>query len=288
MKKFQYFDLVKQAWRWSWSNRLLWLFGFFATGGLMSFDYKANDLEKLKIISSGAIFDNLGDKLSSGYVLSTILGVGAVFLLLIILSFIARAALIKGFLNLRANSKNKFKELFLSGWTRLRRLVLLEIILVAVNLVLAVLAVIVLAINQSAWTIVYILIGVLVIYNLFVFLFKHYAYCYVVLQEKGAWDSVKLSVKLLKNNFWKLLLAKILELGLWIATGFGVILTIVVLALPFILLGLISMFAFGQAGAVVVVVVGALFLIGVVLVLRGLISAFIQGYLTLIYWQFEK
>jgi len=296
MKTLHFGDLIRQALDWAWKNKILWIFGIFLGGGGLSIpNVSSNDWEKIQQMYSSMgdttpIFQEIGSLENLLTVRNIAIVVGALViigLIFIILSFFARAAMIFGLNRINQSKSYKFWELLKLGVKKFPRLFLMEIILGIPNLILLIpfAALIFDFKNKSLIALVIVAVVFMLIYNLMLFMFRHYSYCFAVLQEKSAWQSIKSGWQMFRSNLKELILVKVVEILLSILIAIGMITVIIILMIPLGLLGGLFLFGFGSGtGIAAAVVLGIIFIL-IMALIKGSINTFMQAYLTKVYFE---
>lgn len=290
-------ELLYKSWRLVWRNRWLWILGVFVgvSGLFFNFDFSGT-YQKLSS-DTGAGF-SLGTLLSNTKALianasSVFLAMIGIFVLVFIfflISLIARSGLIKGISRVNNGESYKVTKLIDFGFKKTPRLLLMEIILNIVNAVFGIIFLIsAFAFKLETARIVFIVAAVLfVLYNIFIILFKHYAYCYALLEDFKAWPAIKAGLQLLGNNFLVLLSAKAIEIGLLILLGLAIVISCLIILLPFAMIGFVLIISSGTAAMVAVSIVALLAIIAFLLLARGTMATYFQSFATYIYWQIKR
>lgn len=298
LNNFPFGELLKKAWQWTIKNKILWIIAFFAGSGGFAMNLSLNNSDK-KVIQN--IFENSGmikEKISMfwadmGNFIFFIFSILVFFLLFFLLSLAMNAAVIQANKKIQNNESYKFWSLVKSGFSFLPRMLLLSVLWGIPNLILLILMIVGLGFSltaSGAWSIALFGIAMIVglIYNLFIWLLRHNAYCFAVLENNNAWTALKNSTRLLFKNFGIVLMAGLIEIGLSIAIGLGIIISLIILAIPFVILGGLLMFVVGGWGILVPVILGALISLCLLVVIRGASSFLFNIFLTNVYWEISK
>jgi hypothetical protein len=266
---FNYSLLINKAWKIAWRNKLLWIFGFFITSGVESFNYRNSfDLESIRFEALQMI------EIPRGALLIFLI-VGLLFgVAFLILSVISHGAMIKGIDNVSKSITNRFKALWKFGVSKFWRVLAIELIIGIGVLLLLVPSV--LALLDYNWSALVAMIWVfLVIVALVIFgNFFYYIFAYAVIEDKKAIESIVLAWKLYVNNFKVSFLVSLLRLGLSIAFGIGLLIATILAALPFVLLGFLFGYLTGAMGALITAIVAAVLIFALVIVVRGFLNTF--------------
>jgi hypothetical protein len=283
-------SIIKESWSNVWRHKLLWLFGVFAGAGGFFYDFSNNDWLKGPKPDWSVVLWNIKHALARWETLLVLAIVILLFVVSILVSLLCRAALIRGISQIKNSETPEFKGLVKFGWQKVWRLLLIGVLLNIVNAGLIVGLIIyylqIGTIKLDAPAIV--ILSLLVAYNLFIFLFRYYIYCFAVLEEQKAWLAIKSGWKIFSENIGALLLVKIVEIGLRLATIAVVILALLICALPFVLLAILLGVAFGEAAIAVIGVFAVIVFFALVLVMQGLFNAFFYHYLSLVYWAVKQ
>ncbi|NQT49640.1 hypothetical protein HQ571_03020 [Candidatus Kuenenbacteria bacterium] len=288
MLKIAYSEILGKSWKWTIKNKILWIFGIFIGGGGAIYNIPTReDTEALQGFSFNEAMGNLGVSLSEPGVIAMVIGLALLGIALVLIGFWANASILIGLSKVKAGSPVKFVELFKSGFNKIGRILLMEILFGILNLVFLVLGLIFVFAREGGtiWIGIVIVTVLMIIYNLLIFVFRHYSYCFAVLENEKAWSSIKKGWQLFRANIGALLVVKLMEIALWIGISIGVIVALLILVIPFILLGLILSFTAGPVGLTIAVTLGIILILLALLILRGAVNTFMRSYLTHVYWQ---
>lgn len=287
MKDFSISSLLKNSWSWVFQNAKLWIFGLFITSGGILMQYNADDWNNFQLFGQGEGIKKLFSFTdpASWVFLSTII----IFILTILISIWARGSLVKGISEVKNSKMYTFWQLAKNGLKVFPRLLLLEVYINLVNLILIVPTLLYFRWPGSTLILILFVISLILffIYNLLMFLFRHYCYCYAVLSDRTARDSFFLGYKLFVKNAKKLILVKVVEVGLIIVTGLAMAVSLVILAIPFLLIAFVTGMQFGEGAGYLVGIISAFILVLVFLVVKAIVNTFFQMYLTQVYWEVE-
>jgi len=295
VNSFPFGELLKSSWEWTINNKILWIIAFFAGGGsyFMNMSFNSKDFESMQNIvpNMQKLQDNVTGLWVNSGAIYFVIGLIFVFgLLFFLLGLAMRASLIVSNKQLSVNEKYKFWYLVKAGFSSLPRLILMSIFWGIPNLILLGLGVLSMFNLQTMAG--KILLGVIIVigiaFNIYISLLRQNAYCFAVLENNTAWNSIINAAKLLNKNFWVLVVAALIQIGLGIAIGLGLLLVLIAVAIPFVILGGLLMFAIGSAGILVPLLLGSLVIVAVLAVLRGATSFFFNAFLTNVYWEIKK
>ncbi|MFA6536822.1 MAG: hypothetical protein WCT18_00295 [Patescibacteria group bacterium] len=272
---------LKSAFTVARKNHWLWIFGFFIGSSLLILDFDKINFVNVGQMSLSGIFTLLKQQLGVGG-FSTMMIIGVVLVLFFVfLSIYARSSLIFGLSQLFAGNLIPFGRIAKSGFTFLPRIILLELLLILPALVFGALTIV--GINRDSLLLFLLFAIPLVVYLIFVFLFKHYIYGEAIIAKKSAKASIVGGFLIFKNNYQKLLLAKLVELCLWISLGIGSVFILALFFLPFMLLGVFFYFSIGEIVFNFMIIFSVFLLAFAFFLIKGFSLTFIQAYLTKVY-----
>ena len=273
---------IKSAWSVAWTHKLLWLLGLFITSGAFFLDYLIEDCTELTTFRN-TVLVKLNVTLNDWRAFLVLFITFVLLSLILLIAIFAKTSLVAALGKLKSGDKLKIGELLKIGWQNFGKVVLFELIFGVINLILF--ALVVLFIPSGGLMALFVIL--LILYNVWLFLFRHYVYCYAVIEGKSAINSIVAGWKLYIANYIDLTVIKITEVGLWVVASFVLILSLILIALPFILLGVIGMLAVGQMALMVVTWLGYIVLGTAFLLIKGGIQVFFLSYLTNAYWKFK-
>ncbi len=283
MLSFNIKQLIKQSLFYTWKNKLLWVFGIFIASGALLFNYVMEDWNGLALFReqfvarSSVIFSDFG---LFFVMLLSVLFV-CVFLLL---SIFSKICLLNGLGQLHKGEKFQFKKALITGKKKFGKLFLVELLLGIVNCVIFL--AILLFFNVKV--LVTLLVIVILFYNLLLFLFRHYIYCFLVLEEQKPVQSIVSGWQFFVANLGSIIRIKLIELCLWVVAFFVLMISIVLLFLPFVLLAIIGFFVFGLGALAVISITAYFVLILTFIFIKGGLQTFFFSYLTNVYWALKK
>ncbi len=277
--------LLGRAWKITWENKILWLFGILAAlgsgGGGPNADYRFNRSSGELPPQVQRFFDQAGPMLAV-VVIGLICLVFIIALVLIVLSVIGRGGLISGVLKAESGSKVTFTEAWSAGVSNFWRLVVIQLVVGLAGFVVvffSVIAAVTICLAPLAC------IGFLAVAVLGVI--AYFA------QIAAVTEGLQLGAAL--SRAWEVIKANagpIIILGILLAVLTGVI--GFVLALPFALIVAPAMFGqfsesarVANATLIFSLVCGAVYL-PVLLVLAGILHTWITAVWTLAYQQFTR
>ena len=265
--------VLKQALVLTWRYKYLWWFGIFAAlignGGELEILFNnvgANPSQALfpawqRIVStkifSGQILTNIGnllkqDTLNMIFVLAASLVVLAIGLFLIWLVIVSQAAIVNNSAAIIKQKKHTFKEGLNFGILNFWPVLVLNIIIKAAIYILLVaisLPVIFWQGNFNA-NLFYIIALVIAVPAAIILSFiMKYAIAYAVINKSKVAPAIKQSCRLFKENWLVSFEMAVMLFFINLLVGLAIVLTILILAVPFLFLGLIFLYAFSSVGS---------------------------------------
>lgn len=284
MKKVQFKEVIKSAWQLAKKNRLLWLFGIF-TGGGMWFGFQTDNLDPNNFAFQELmekVFASLKEPLFLGVLLSMIL----LFVIAILISFVARVAMLQG-IGEKNNSGDgsSFKQLLKFGFSRSIKVILMELIYFVPSVVIMALWALLFFTGSAAAQKISILAAILLffLYFLVISFFRGYSYCFLVYENEGPWASIKSGWNLLTNNISEVITAGVLKFALLIAAGLITLVVLVVATLPMLLVGALVLIFVGNTGLYIMIGLGLAALLVVFMIVRGFLNTFFYAYTVFVY-----
>ncbi|MFH0779422.1 MAG: hypothetical protein V1928_01015 [Parcubacteria group bacterium] len=289
MKKFHFNELLAQSWKWTKKNLSLWWLGLFVGLGSLVFDFRSTDIQDAftQVFNDSGV-DGLKNFLSNvGNASMLVFWLGVIFIILSIIGILARAGLICGVKKIKDGEQYRLRDLAEFGVLKIPRLLLLEIILGIPFYILLIPVVVYVKFiaSQILFALFAICLAGLIAYSVFLALFKHYAYCYAILDDQTAWNAIISGIKLLKQNFWNFVVVKLIQAGLWIVAALAMSVAVVVAMLPVLLIGILLSFVAGSFGSAAMAALSGVIGIAAVLAFRAGMNVFFAGYLTGAYWE---
>ena len=284
MKKIQFEEIIKSAWQLAIKSRLLWFFGIFTGGGMwVSFQTDNLDFNNLAFQElMQKVFASLKEPLFIGILLFMIL----LFVVAVLLSFVARAAMLQGI-----DEKNKsgaigtFKQLLNFGFSKLIKVILMELIyFVPSIIIMALSALLFFALAASAQKVI-ILTAILLFffYFLVISFFRGYSYCFLVYENEGPWTAIRSGWNLLTKNIGEVITAGVLKMALVIAAGIVTIIVLAVATLPLVLVCVLVLIFVGNMGLYITIGIGLVVLLVVFMAIRGFLNTFFYSYTVFVY-----
>ena len=292
---FPFGELLKRSWQWTIKNKILWIIAFFAGGGsyFMNMSFNNSDIEAVQNIlpQMQKLSDNVSSlTVNSGFIIFIICLIVVIAILFVLLGLAMRAAMVLSAKEISLSQKYKFWSLVKKGFSYLPKLLWISVLWIIPNLVFV--SILIVGLLNIRTTVGKVFVGVAtvlgLIYNVYVSLLRQNAYCFAVLENNTAWNSILNSAKLLNKNFWIVILSALIEIGLGIAIGLGLIISLILIAIPFVILGALLMFAVGSVGILVPIFLGAIVVIGVMVILRGATGFFFNVFFVNVFWELRK
>ncbi|MFA6306666.1 MAG: hypothetical protein WCV70_01795 [Patescibacteria group bacterium] len=268
-----YRNILKQAWQLTWRNKYLWWFGIFAAllgnGGEFEILFNnsgANPGQALfpswqRIFStgifSGHTLTNIGnllkqDTLNMIFVLITCLIVLAVCLFLIWLVIVSQAAVVNNSAAVIKQKKHTLRDGFNSGILNFWPVLTLNIIIKAIIYILLVAVSLPAIFYQGNFNAklfyIFALIIVAPVAIILSFIMK-YAVAYAVINKSKVVPAIKQGWRLFKENWLISFEMAIILFFINLLVGLAIVLAILILAVPFLFLGLIFYYAFSLVGS---------------------------------------
>ena len=312
----QYSRLVRDAWHLTWRHRFLWVFAFFGGaqgGGSCGLNYMQgggsgggpstpDGQPGQPAIPGGAEVERVatavGDWVAAhlGLILAVGLALGLLVIVLLVVSFVARGALITSTARVALGEPTTTGQ----GWTDGRRLawryVRLTILLVLIGLGLAIAVGLVVllfiglaAISPLLAVVLGILVGLAALVGLIALAIGltvaiAYAERAIALDDLGARAGLRRGVALLRLRTVESLALWLISLVIGIVTAIVFVAVVIVLALP---LGGLGVFAYLTGGlsaeTLLIALVGGLILITALWCLGAIAGTFASGFWTLAY-----
>lgn len=278
MKKINYTQILKDAWEVTWKNRYLWWFGlliFLSGGGGM---FSSSDSHKKED------YQQIMDFIQAHQQIIIIIGcvVFLIWLAFLILSFIGRGALIKSIQkNLEAKTSN-FKSGFQDGKKYFWKV--LSIGMLAALFVIAAMLIFIVPISLLFANEAFILGGIMILVAITVLIpviflisfSQTYGLLYAVMTNLGIWDSLEKGYELIIKNVGPSILMALIILAINIVIGILSFIAMILLAIPFAILGVLFFLLFKMAGAI---------FIGCLAIVAFIIFILLVGSVTKVFFQ---
>jgi len=274
-----YWSLVSRSLRIVWRYKFLWFFGFFASaGGGSGFNW----------------VDDAGPRVrdfflqNPGILVFVIVGLVIVWLIFFVMNLISTGALVACTHGAGRGRDISFGYGWREGLSAFWRLLGLTVLaILAFLMVTAVCAIpVVLALfGGTAGIVIAVVIGAVLFFPYLAFLFLltftvTYAEREVVLAGAGVFDAIYAGWDLTKRHFWRSMLVWLVMLASGLVFFLGMLIVLLILAVPFILIGIANL----VAGLALGIPVGLAFLI----VASGAYGSYEYSVWTLAYDEFKR
>jgi len=309
-KLINFGELLKEAWQYIWSFKYLWLLGILAGGGISAstnnFSYflnsgsDAKDWQSLSnhtvangMPSMGRVLGASDSAISAIAILVVTIVALAFCLVLIYLNITARGAIISAVDKLDLDKKFSLAESWHYGhkyfWKILGFNVLFALLIIIPTLFLAAPIIMMVVVK---WYIPAVIVGlffllIFIVYVTYISLSIQYGERILVLENKGAWDSIKLGTQFLNKNWKNVLLTYLILIAVMV--GAGTVLAIGVLLVGGILFAIaFGIYLLNQTVAIIIAIPFGLALFCALLVANGMISSYQSTLLTLVYKEIKS
>jgi hypothetical protein len=274
-----YWSLVTRSLRIIWKHKFLWFFGFFAAGtGSGGFNWvtDAGPYVRDFILENAAVF------------VLIVMGLVIFWLVMFVMNLISTGALVSAVREASRGRQATFGDAWREGlgaFWRILGVTVLAIIAFLFVTALCAIPVVLAALGGTSGIVIAVVIGAILLFPYLAFLFLlaftvTYAEREVVLKRAGVFEAISAGWDLTKRYFWKSLLVWLIMFGSGLAFALGLVLVLLILAVPFILIGLASVFAALVLGIPVGIVV--------VVVASGAFGAYSYSVWTLMYEELRR
>lgn len=295
----QYFDIIKRAAKITWRAKYLWVFGLFAGAGvggsgsnLNSYNWPGEDMESNGKQIAGEVKDFLADNWI--WIIIVVLALLFIGLIFFVLSVIARGALIHCVSHTDAGKPTGFKDGIRAGAKKFFPVfvtsLLAGLIILAALIILGV-PVGLLFYFQMTFRAILLLLFALVIFIPLAFvvtLVVTWSLQYIVIENKKVLESWKLGFALFRHNLGANLLMWLILMLVGLVAGLAFVIAVFVVAIPFVLLGILAYLVVQWAGVAVVAAMGVMFLFLISLLYGAVLSTFQSATWTLMFRELVK
>jgi hypothetical protein len=285
---FPYKKVYLDSWRLVWQNRILWALAIFVGGTSFVwqaiFDSQSSDYAVFDWSQLSRLFTTAST--SSRVVAALFIGVAVALTIAIFLfAMLCKAGVIKGTSVAHDDGVVRFGASLRFALSRFWDLLGLELIFLIPNLVLLALYFGVFNVwyNLFAWLTFLI---VIILYNLFVYFFEHYAYCFVVLEQASPWKALVAGWRLMTVHFRETFFVNVLRVLTLLAFTLVNMIVAVLVAIPFAIIGFVNFLAQGNLSGAIFGV-GALFVVGALILVKGFTSSYLSVIMTRTYWEIK-
>lgn len=284
----EYGKIIKQALEIAWRKKYLWVFGFFASmGGGGGGNYN-NFIDKDN--ASGAA-SGVWDWITShpGLVAVLILAAVGLFIVLMILYLVSKGGLIGSVSRISKGQSDNFEKTLGCGLQFFWRMLGIDILFGLSYILILGLAifppVMMIIMGGSAAKIFGILLIILLILPVIALLYciaiiGNFSYQIAVIEDKKVFDAIPAGYGLFKSNLGRSVLLGLIITGIAMLYVIAFIIAMVILAIPFIILGVVNLWA----GLIPGIVIG----LPLILVVSGIYGTFNSGYWTLAYHELSS
>jgi len=307
-----YRNILKQAWILTWRNKYLWWFGIFAAllgnGGEFEILFNnagANPSQALfpswqrmagtgvfhwsTLSNMGSLFKN--DTLNMMIVLLTCLLVLAIFIFVVWLVMVSQAAIVNNSAAVIKQKKHALRDGLDSGILNFWPVLTLNIIIKAVIYVLLVVISLPAIFFQGDFNanLFYVIALVIIVPVAIILSFiMKYAVAYAVINKSRVLPAIEQSYRLFKENWLISFEMAIILFFINLLVGLAIVLTILVLAVPFLFLGLIFYYSFSLAGSWLIAVLAFASFLFIVVTAGAALAVFQISSWTGLFLELEK
>lgn len=273
-----YWSLVSRSLRIIWKHKFLWFFGFFAAGsGSTGFNWVSDSGPYVRdfFLANPALL------------VLVIMGLVIFWLVMFVMNLISTGALVSAVHQVSGGRGATFGEAWrdgLAAFWRLLGVTVLAIIAFVFVTALCAIPIVLAAFGGTSGIVIAVIIGAVLLFPYLAFLFLlaftvTYAEREVVIGGAGVFDAISAGWDLTKRHFWRSLLVWLIMFGSGLAFGVGLLLVLLIFAVPFILIGLVNLFAALAVGIPIGVII--------VVVASGAFGSYSYSVWTLAYEEFK-
>lgn len=304
--------ILKQAWGLTWRHKYLWWFGIFAAllgnGGELEILFNnvgASPGQALfpawqRIIStrifSGQTLTNIGnlfrnDTLNVSLVLVAALIILAIGLFLVWLVIVSQAALVNNSAAVKREKKHTLKSGLDSGILNFWPVLVLNIIIKAVIYILLVAVNLPLIFWQGNFSAnLFYILALIIMAPLAIILsfIMKYAIAYAVINKSKTALAIRQSWRLFKENWLVSFEMALMLFGINLLVGLAMVLAILVLAVPFLFLGLVFYYGFSLLGSWLIAILAFASFLFIVVTVGAALAVFQIASWTGLFLELEK
>ncbi|MBI2415616.1 MAG: hypothetical protein HYV33_03075 [Candidatus Kerfeldbacteria bacterium] len=281
----QYGQIIQQAWEHTKRYKAMWLIGMLvlsSSGGGSGCNIPTGPMDSGNDYSSNWS-SSVGQWFEQYWWIVVIAGlvILALAVVAIVLHYIAVGGLFIGAQQARQGHRPKFGDMFLAGLQQAHRTFAVEFLLGLITLGLMIgglLSIVLLACSIIGLVLVpFALLAWLagcVAVVLIISVVRLYSLQYLVLQRQGVWASIQHGWQLLRQQLAHSAVIYGLDLLVTVAVGIGLLILMLLVILPFGIVGFIAYAAASWIGLTVSISLGVLLLIGLILIVKGIRNAF--------------
>lgn len=304
-------ELLKKAWQFVWKFKYLWLLGILTGGGASAstnnLSYLINSSPNTDDWQNSMSGHNLANNippiekvlgasdtaLTAAIIITISITIIIISLLIIYLNVTARGAIISAVNGIDRDKNFRLTESWHYGhkyfWKIFGFSIIFSLLIILPMIFLAAPVAIMVAVR---WYVPAIIIGVLfllifVIYIIYLSLAIEYGERILVLENKGAWESITLGTQFLNKNWKNVLLTYLILIAVMI--GAGTVLAVGILLVGGILFAMVfGLYFINQVTAIIVAIPLGLALFVVLLAANGIISSYRSTIITLAYKEIKS
>jgi hypothetical protein len=285
---FPYGKLMSESVKQAFSYRRLWIFSLFVAEAGMFFNVSDDDFEVLQQLNATVT----GDQTIGAFLASSPGFIGYMFFLFVLivglslLSVVAKGSLIRGIAAIRDKKPLAFSSSLKNGTESFWRVLWVDVLLWLPNIVFVGLLI---WVYFSQVAVVGLVVGVaMLLYNLFVALFRHYTYCDAVLGQQSSWAAIKSGMQLFFNKPKETIVVNLMKLGVVIVAVLATVIIGALVAMPFFLLMFLFSLVLPWQVALTVVGLGLVATIIAAFGVKAIQTQTLYGLLTKTYWELRK
>ncbi|MBU1177852.1 hypothetical protein KJ903_01405 [Patescibacteria group bacterium] len=294
-----YFGIIKRAAKITWQAKYLWIFGLLAGFGGSSFNYNPSSSwqDNGSNSSSGEqAMNEIKNFLTDNWIwiVIVVLALLVIGLIFFVLSVIARGALVHCVDRIDGGKPTSFKDGFRIGAKKFLPMLASNLAMIFILLgTLVVLGVPVglLFYYQMTLRAILLLLFALVIYiplGFVVSFIAIWSWQYIVIKNMKVVESWRAGLLLFKNNLGASLIMWLLLFVVGLVTGIAFLIIVLVVAIPFVLLGVLAYAVVQWMGVAVVAAAGVMFLFLLSLLYGAVLSTFQSAVWTLMFREIEQ
>lgn len=282
-----YINIAKRALIMTWKYKFLWFFGLFialvsgGSGMNSGYDF-GNSTQNTKDLGVDNVKNWITNDISQYlfWIIVVLIILFVIFLALWILSVISQSALIGCADKLDKGEKTSVKDGVAIGkkyFWRMLGISLLFVVTIFLSFIILGIPVFLLFYYQLFVRAVLLLMLALLIFvpeAIFLSLIMNYAVRAIVLKDNKIIESIKTAYKLLINNFWQTIVVALIYIGINIAVSIAIFIAIFLLAVPVIILILLTKAVLGSVVFWICVCLAALVLIALMLLIKTLLITY--------------
>ncbi len=284
MPKINYLEILKNSWHLTWRNRFLWWFGFIlalGSGGFnFNFPLNANngkfDDDKFAQAASD-FFSRYWEWVAAGAVLLFIL-----VMILAVLKIISRAGLIKSVSEIIFGKAATFKKGFNEGkkyfWKLFFLGLLISLFFFGVMLALFSPVIFLIILKSYIWAAFLGVLAILliIVLGIIVSFVKEYSRLYLILTNLNIKNSLENGYLIFRKNIWPSVVFSLLLMAVGMIVGLAILFSIIIVAMVFVMLGLVFYLLLKWVGVIIIAIPGALAIMAVGLAVQSVFAVFRQ------------